>query len=237
MDLRLQLALWAGGCFVAGQLAHYFFSRLMRSRRWRHSAIAEIAAEVGSFAHGVGIPFAAMVGGALPQTMLGFGESWFGAGQWAGFSPQAWLRGVGAWAAALAFTLAVIWVARRASSDRLSHPPRSALAALRVALYSEPRWALYRAFPILLFSDAYLGSVVGFGVAVLEQALWASRAEAPHPPDARLRSFGLVLNLGLSSVLYLATQNLWLMVAGHAVVLAFIERQFASPAHRAAEGA
>lgn len=235
MDVRLQLALWAGGCFVTGQVIWHALHRSGLLRRFRQSAAGEALAEVAGFIYGVGIPFAAMIGGALPQNMLGLGESWFSAGQWAGFSPQAWLRGVGALAAALILVLVVVWAARLSSEDRLTDAPRSAFAAARAALYSEPRWALYRAFLVLLLADAYVGSALGFGVALLEQVLWSPWLRLRRTPAERIRAFGLVLALGTSSVLYLATQNLWLMLIGHTVVVLAVEQQLSTPALHAAE--
>lgn len=231
MDVRLQLALWAGGCFLVGQVAAQALQRSARLRRLRQSAIGEIGAEIGCFVHGVGLPFAAMIGGALPQNMLGLGASWFGAGQWAGFTLQAWLRGIGALAATLAFVFLVVWAAQRSTSDRAVRTPRSVLAVARTALYSEPRWALYRAFLIILFADAYLGSALGFGVALLEQMFWSPGLRSRRSVTDRLDAFELVLALGVSAVLYLATQNLWLMLVGHATATLVVERRLSvSPA-------
>lgn len=176
----------------------------------QRSAYGEAGGEVALFVFKIGVPFLAVISGALSLDLLGLGTDWFDASHVAGFEPADWLRGTGAAALAVAFVSAVLWLAgREVAHARLRSAP--VLARLRDAAYDQVHWAFYRSPFVLAFGDAYWGAVAGFAVIVAERLI--QRRVAPALAGSRADDLAWLLRLLTSSVLYLATQNLWLMIA------------------------
>jgi hypothetical protein len=211
MNPTLALLIWLGASLLIGLAG----SIAVRARALERSAWGGVGGEVALFVFHVGLPFAALISGALSLDLLGLGTDWFDAGQVAGFEPSAWLRGLGAAALATAFVLAVLWFAWRATPDEAGGRIPAAIA-IRNAIYDEVHWAFYRSPFILLLTDAYLGTLVGC-VVVLGERL-AQRRLAGIGPAPRSDDLIWISCLLTSSVLYLATQNLWLMIGADIVI-------------------
>ncbi len=86
---------------------------------------------------------------------------------------------------------------------------------MRDAIYNEAHWALYRSPFLLLISDRFFGVLAGLALVGLE---WVIRQYiAPRDGDRSERMLTLLCAL-TSALLYITTQNLWLMIGAHFVV-------------------
>jgi membrane protease YdiL (CAAX protease family) len=94
----------------------------------------------------------------------------------------------------------------------------SAGDAAREALYREAHWAFYRNAPIVALG-LYWGTWAGLGLVALEAAMnpmW--RRDLREPGQAWYRASRGVLAV-VSALLFLRTQNLWLALVLHGVIL------------------
>ncbi len=178
----------------------------------------------------LGLPFAALVWGrdAVNARLLGLQrlELPLGAGAAGAVVAENWLEwlrdlgwaaglGAGLWAAlALAW-----WRLRRALIGAgMSGPPVSATSGwvvLREAAFHEAHWAFYRNAPILALGSIYRGIWVALalvGLEALASPAWRERIGSPeHNFDCLVR----VTLAVVSSLLFLETENLWLMIGLH----------------------
>ncbi len=223
MNPKLQLALWVAGSFAIGLAAVAAVHR-SGAGRLRHalaeSELGSIFIEVALFTYCIGLPFGALITGALGVDLFGLGAiAVENASTLGGFTLRDWTRGSIAAGLATGFVLAVLWMARRSAG-----PPSSpsderlgALPTLRDAAYAEAHWAFYRAPFVLLFQDAYWGAIAGFTLIAVE---WALARRLRHAPPHADRSHTLVATCCMltSGLLYVTARNLWLMIVAHAAI-------------------
>lgn len=239
MNPELQLALWVAGSFAIGLAAVAAVHR-SGAGRLRHalaeSDLGSVFVEVALFIYYIGLPFGALIAGALGVDLFGLGaiavES---ASTLAGFTLRDWTRGSIAAGLATGFVLFVLWMTRR-SADLTSALPDErpgALLILRDAAYAEAHWAFYRAPFVLLFQDAYWGAAAGFALVAVE---WALARRLRHAPLHADRSHTLVTTCCMltSGLLYVTARNLWLMVVAHAALRWVGERLLTRTAQPAA---
>lgn len=178
-----------------------------------------VLGEVALFIFSIGLPFLALIAGSLSLDLLGLGTDWFVDGHALGFGLEDWLRGLGVTASAVAFVLIVLWFAVRFGAVTRWIGQRGMLLTLRNAAYNEVHWAFYRSPFVLLLGDAYWGTLAGLVMIVVELLAWRAMLRRASR-DVLL----LAMCLLTSSLLYLATRNLWLMIAAHVMIRMVGER-------------
>ncbi|MCS7055328.1 MAG: hypothetical protein NZM18_04035 [Thermoflexales bacterium] len=218
-----QLLLWVGGAFGIGLAVAAYVYRLAgrRLRAFVESETGGVIVEVARFAYFIGLPFLALISGALGADLFGLGAiAVEGAPTLAGFTAREWVRGSATAALAAGFVLIILWLAGRAGDPSVaaaSTDRPTPGSALRDAAYAEAHWALYRAPFVLLTEDAYWGAIVGFALAAAEWALlqWLRRTPT-RTGQTQALTIGCCALTG--SLLYVTTGNLWLMIAAHAAI-------------------
>jgi hypothetical protein len=127
------------------------------------------------------------------------------------------VRGVGIGSAVGLSILCVLWLSGRSfGNGALSS---AGLIAFRDAIYDEVHWAFYRAAPALLLNDAYAGVIIGAVFVLLELAV---RPGVRIADNFTVNRPALVLRIACllaSGFLYLAIQNLVVMVVVHIVIM------------------
>lgn len=237
--------LWLGGSFLAGvlwtNLAWFFRSPLpdtedrafltrlrthvSRLTAWRFSPWL---LQILRLLYYVGLPVAALLLGhdAIVEKFLGLKFRPGFAIETEGATAAKWLdwaRGLG-WAATLGMgtwsLLALGWWAyRRAlvavgANSMTTSPFAGGWALLREAIYHEIHWTFYRNAFIVVWGE-YWGIWSGLALVGLEAILNpAWRAGLADPQKAPAQSIRGAL-AGVSGVLFLLTQNLWLAIAVH----------------------
>lgn len=177
----------------------------------------------------LGIPFLVAVSGLLGADLLGIsGTDWIPGENVQGFLWEDWARGLGL-SAVVVLSVAGVWfVARLVSRTAgiipvLQGIPGPLWQRLLAALYDQIHWAFYRSAPILWMDDLYWGTFAGLALILVEAglnpALWwkLKSPETAGPPLLRL---GIA---GASSLLFLGTQNLWLMTGVHLVLVGLLK--------------
>lgn len=222
MAPELQLLLWVACSFGIGLVATVWLHRAGDSRRreaFETSDAGMLVTEVASFLYKVGLPFLALIAGALSLDLIGLGTGWFSDDHVAGFTPLDWMRGIAVSFCAVAFVSVVSWLAMRTTMGLFpSQDVQSGfLLTLRDAAYDEVHWAFYRSPFILLFDDAYWGVIAGLVVIALE---WLARlrVQGASPFDDRPHLLAMTCCALTSGLLYLTTRNLWLMIAAHVTI-------------------
>lgn len=223
MDPALQLLVWMIVSLTLGLIGCV----VVRGGQLDASPYGDALGEVALFMFNIGLPFLALIAGSLSLDLLGLGTDWFVGGHALGFGLEDWLRGLGAAASAAAFVLIVLWFAVRSGAAARWVDRRGVLLTLRNAAYDEVHWVFYRSPFVLLLGDAYWGTLAGLAVIVVELLAWRAMLRRA-PRDVLL----LAMCLLTSSLLYLATRNLWLMIAAHVVIRVVGERLLSStPIH------
>lgn len=160
--------------------------------------------EAARWLHGLALPFAAVLTGAVPANFLGLYGSdnalkWVGGG----------------------LLLAGLFLALREFLRR--RPLQAPEINYDVAVLDEPRWALYRGSGRLWLADPALGTLVGLLLSVLE---WGLRGEVWRPEKRGDLSVCLILARAASSSLAFAlTGNLWLTIGFQLAWLILLDRQ------------
>jgi hypothetical protein len=152
---------------------------------------------------------------------MGLGASRMDGRHIAGFTPDEWLRGAGIAAATAAFVLMALRLSSRGdASGALQH--EGVFIAIRNAFYEQAHWAFYRAPFILLINDAALGVIAGTGFIALE---WLAHTFIQRGDKrSHARWWVMVCCLLAGAMLFLLTQNLWLMIAADLVIRIGSER-------------
>lgn len=225
MSPELQLLLWVAFSFSFGLAV---IAYVYRAGGWRREALevselGGVVIEVAPFLHKVGLPFLALIAGALSLDLIGLGTDWFSDDHVAGFTPLNWMRGIALSFAAVAFVLAVMWLSMRtaaqtAAEQYASHADQPGfLLTLRDAAYDGVHWAFYRSPFVLLFDDVYWGVIAGLVLIALEW-LARSRLQGSARLGDRPHLLVMVCCALTSGLLYLTTRNLWLMIAADATL-------------------
>ncbi|PJF47917.1 MAG: hypothetical protein CUN48_06090 [Candidatus Thermofonsia Clade 3 bacterium] len=239
MNPKLQLALWVAGSFAVGLAAVaavYRFGGARLRRALVESELGSVFVEVVRFSYYIGLPFGALITGALSVDLLGLGAiAVEDASTLAGFTLRDWMRGSIAAGLATGFVLVVLWLARRSADlpPALFDAQPSALLIVREAAYAEAHWAFYRAPFVLLFQDAYWGATAGFALVAVE---WVLARRLRHTPPHANRPHALAATCCMltSGLLYVTARNLWLMIVAHAAIRRVGERLFTQTAPPAA---
>jgi hypothetical protein len=196
-------------------------------RLW-HTLFTPWVEETLRFAYYLGIPFLAAVSGLLGADLLGIaGTAWTDEQSVQGFLWEDWTQGAGLALATMA-AMAGAWFAGRLISRRNQlQPVTVALSGplwhrLLHAIYDQVHWAFYRSGPILWSGDVYWGTFAGLALVLLEAAInpalwWALKS--PETAGSPLFRLGMA---GVSALLFLATQNLWLTLAVHLILAALL---------------
>ncbi len=226
IDYRLEAALWVVfsiGLYVLGvDIAwHYRRPRSGRLGRWAETVKGwphrHWLLEAARFLYYVGLPYAALLRGAvLPRLM--------------GLTHLDWVKGIGLGAALGGGTflfLVLIWwwyaraiaalplSARGRQGESLGGDSTNGWILLREVIYLEAHWAFYRSAAILLLDNHYAGVFLGFLLVTLEWLInpaWRTNLGLPW------RSVNIVLKWALAlvtAIIFLFARNLWLLVPIH----------------------
>jgi hypothetical protein len=228
MSAEIQLLLWVLAAFAISCMG------LVAAERASHgsgslwdTAIGSITAEVLLFAFHIGLPFIAVIAGALSLDLLGLGASWTDGQHIAGFTVDEWARGAVIAAGVAAFVLmALRFSSRTAVNAALQH--EGAYNSIRNAFYEQVHWAFYRAPFILLLNDVALGVAAGTGFIALE---WLAHASIQRGQARSPARWWLTVCCALAGgALFLLTQNLWLMIVADLVIRISSERMMVAKA-------
>jgi hypothetical protein len=185
--------------------------RLLDESRW-----GWLMREMGAFLVMVGIPFFALITGAVGVNGMALGADLTDPSALAGFTFANWVRWVDSVFVLVALVLVILWLGAR------SAPRGQAWAlgwqAVRDALYNEVHWTFYRAAPALFLSDPYWGVVIGALLVFVEWYAFPISEIPPHTVEGRQYLTLLLACLFVSCFLYLATHNLWLMIIADLVI-------------------
>lgn len=203
-----------------GVFGPYIYSRMQSGsfiHRMSESTYAPVVRDIALFVFMVGIPFVALLTGIARVDLMALGVDLANPDQVAGFTFVNWMRafGIGAFVAACA--LFVLWLGARSAPAVFA--PASVLIEIRDAIYDEVHWTFYRVAPALLLNDVYAGVIIG---AVLILVEWLARPGKHFADSFTGNRQALVLRLACllaSAFLYLATQNLYVMIVVHCVVM------------------
>ncbi len=224
---NLNLLLWVLGTWLIGFVAlhiAYKSNAGQIAKRLRATASGHVLAEVMAFIFYVGIPFAALIFGVLGLDHMALGQAQPAAV--IGFTPIEWLRGLGITLGTTLVVLIALWLMARSRPSPVGtgEGMGGVGAILRIALYAEVHWAFYRSLGAQTFADPYWGAVLGFGLIGLEWALHPNFRAQAQSTHGRAQLALQLICLITSSTLYLGAQNLWLMIAAHALILAAGQR-------------
>jgi hypothetical protein len=229
-----QLATWVMASFLlytlASQLAWQYryperddvLGRLVD--RLRDQPFMPWAEQTVRLVYYLGIPFLAAINGLVGADLLGIsGTDWVEGQSVQGFLWEDWARGVGL-ATAGSIALGGLWSLGRWLSRRAGIRPAASYVLtprwqqLMDVLYYQIHWAFYRSGPILWTGDLYWGVFAGLALILVERmlnpAFWWS-VQDPETAGEPLIQLGFA---GLSTLLFFATQNLWLSIAAHAAL-------------------
>jgi hypothetical protein len=222
MSPEIQVLLWVLASFTIGVVALMALEHASQGRGalW-DTAIGGITAEVALFAYYIGLPFAALIAGALSLDLMGLGASWTDGQHIAGFTVDEWLRGIVIAAGVAGFVLMALRLSLpNAAGTSLHH--EGAFVSMRSALYEQAHWAFYRAPFMLLLNDAFLGAISGAALIGLE---WLAHAFIQRGDTrSHARWWVMLCCLLAGAALFLLTQNLWLMIAADLIIRIGSER-------------
>lgn len=222
MNIEIQLLLWVLAAFAIGCIGLLAAERASRGQGslW-DTAIGSITAEIALFAFAIGLPFAAVIAGALSIDLLGLGASWSDGQHIAGFTADEWLRSALIATAVVAFVLMALRLSTRDAEHTSLHREGAFLNA-RNAFYEQVHWAFYRAPFVLLLNDAVVGAAAGIGFIALEWLAHALIRKGHRRSHAQW--WLMVCCLLAGAALFLLTRNLWLMIAADLAIRAGSER-------------
>lgn len=185
--------------------------------RWLPRLAAQpVLVGAGRFAYNIGLPYVALLAGALEARQAGLtGVDW----------GQTNLVAVAAVALFAYLWLDSRW--RRSFNLPAVAPPADGTAVLLWnAAFQQAHWGFYRAGAIVLL-DPYRGVFAGLGLVLLEWFL-NPRWRAAWSDDARSARLAFDLALALTSaVLFAITSNFWLGASVHALCVVLLARRAA----------
>jgi hypothetical protein len=169
-------------------------------------------ADAGRWVYHLGIPYIALITGAVAARDMGV----------TGMTGVEWLRG----GIVCAGVIGVAWIALGLRRVELSY------AGWGQAAMDEPRWALYRGAASLWADPLWAGPLLGLGVGLLEWILWLQPwAQRARPAPAEWTNLVRVCG---STLLFLLTRNLWLIVLTQACLSLLLSRSAQTSAEEAA---
>jgi hypothetical protein len=202
--------------------------------RWRDHPLVPWAEEMVRLSYYLGIPFLATVNGLLGADLLGVsGTQWAKGKSVQGFLWEDWARGAGM-AVTAVFVVMGLWFAARRFARWAGLTPLMPgfhgplWQRFLHVLYDQSHWAFYRSGPILWLDDVYWGAFAGLALVLLESALnpahwWRLRSTDTAGPT--------LIRLGMawvSTLLFLGTQNLWLIIGVHLALAATLGEKYAN---------
>ncbi len=187
----------------------------------QESPNAGVVGDFALFLNIVGIPFAGLVLGIIRSDLMGLGADLGNPAQLAGFTFASWIRGIGISIAVTIIVLFVIRLGDHMAGTGASHT--STYSLLRSAVYDELHWAFYRVAPIVLINDVFFGVILGVTLVLLEFACRPRYhlGSGFTLSNDNLNRLDLVLRLVcllVSSFLFLATHNLYVMIMAHMII-------------------
>jgi hypothetical protein len=243
MDYKTKLVLWIASSIIlyasGVNIAWYYrqprsgrLGRLVeRAKSWPYIPWFLKALE---FLYYIGIPYTALViYGVVPSNLLGLTGPDYLSGLWTlcGWTLISWFGGLGkglAFGGGAFISLFLIrkWYARvsatlpfQAEEKAHSIRPLGWWVIFRDVVYSEIHWAFYRSCPILFLGD-YWGVFVGFLIVILEW--WIDPAWRASFLEAEgVTRLGIAFSM---AIVYLFTQNLWLVILVHLTIAEVIRR-------------
>lgn len=226
IDYKVESALWIGfsiGLYALGVgiAWHYRRPRPGRLGHWVETVKGwpyhNWPLEAIRFLYYIGIPYAALLRGAvLPRLM--------------GLTDPDWVKGIGLGMALgggtfLLFAMICWWYARAVAALPLSAREQRGVALgdssasgwifLREVIYLQTHWAFYRSATILLLDDHYMGTFLGFLLVTLEWAInpaWRKDLSLPWRSANVLMRWGMAF---VTAIIFLFTRNFWLLVPIH----------------------
>lgn len=185
----IEAALWCAAGLLAAPVAGWAARRLPALKR---------AAPVGPWIHGLLLPFAALMRGAVTPREFGL----------SGHAGQDWLIG-SLFAGALVAAGAMMAARRRTYGWERLDPVDAVL--------DEGRWGLYRAWGVAWTSARLPGAAIGLGLALVERYSLSRGAVRPRAwaaanPLALLRP-------AASFLFFVFTGNAWLTALGQAALI------------------
>jgi hypothetical protein len=151
------------------------------------------------------------------------GTDWIEGQSAQGFLWEDWARGAGlAIVAILGVWLLWLlprWVAPKAGLAPAANIPLAPMwRRLLDVFYLELHWAFYRSGPILWLGNLYWGTFLGAGLALLEGVLNPGLWQMLRHPRTAFPALMWLTTAWVSALLFLATQNLWIVMAAHLVL-------------------
>ena len=165
------------------------------------------ALSLGRWFHSLGLPYLALITGAVAARDCGV----------SGRTAAEWLTG----AAACAAGLGLAWVVLRL------HPLGGAYPGPVQAATDEPRWALYRGTGSLLADPQWGGPLIGLMLGAVEWIL--TRRLWTLPAWSQAGVWIDFARLAGSTVLFLVTRNLWLLILTQAGLSMIVTRSSSTP--------
>jgi len=196
----IEAALWCSLGLLAAPAARWM------TRRWPGLLRA---ASLAPWVYGFGLPFAALMRGAVLPREFGL----------EGFRAQDWLTGALS-ATGLVAGVALALRARPTGWDRIDPVD---------AVLDEARWGLYRAAGMAWISSLVPGAAIGLGLMVLEGYLRAGNRGAPRTWVSS-QPLGL-LRPAASFLFFILTRNAWLTALAQAGLILALSA-FSSPERR-----
>ncbi|MCL4504426.1 MAG: hypothetical protein M1434_14485 [Chloroflexi bacterium] len=207
---------------TAGVIAAYRYRDGRLIRNVDQSPYGVIVRETLLFLFMVGIPFVALISGATGVDLMALGTDLANPDHVAGFTFANWVRGFGVVVVAVTGIVLLLRIIGKTSPR--GKPWATGAQAIRDAVYNEAHWVFYRNAPALLLNDPYWGVVIGTAAVLIEWFAHPLGGGWLHSIESRQR---LVLRLACllcSAFLYLATQNLWLMILADLSIQVFGSR-------------
>lgn len=219
MEARVELLIWTALSLLLGVVAVNAAHRAQGGgliQFAEETTAGALLREIGLFAFMVGLPFGALISGASGVDLMAMGKDLTAPDSILGFPFVDWARGVGQTSLVVACVLVVLWLAGHVAPG--NRPWGVGVLGVRDAFYQEVHWTFYRAAPALWLGDYYWGAVIGMILVIVEwithpdTSFWLATVEGRQVLAVRLAC-------ALSSAfLYLATHNLWLMIAANLVI-------------------
>lgn len=201
--MPIEALLWSSLMVLGPALAH----RAWPALRDRFKTLPEELIPLAPWIHGLGLPYLAIILGSVSSRHVGI----------QGFPMEIWGTG----GLACAAGLAVAYVAIRQRETHLD--PEVGLDTL---LLEEGRWGFYRGAARLWLPFPF-STLLGLGMFVLEMGITHIAVNGRQKPSTV--QWKALLRAALSTILFVATHNLWLTMATGLILHSPLLRRPSSP--------